>query len=279
MLNLFVLLSLPYMVMSAAVFGETKFSHMTAEEFSKSHGLKTRMGYYRTYTPHTFTDEEVKDATETPIDWRDKGVVTPIKNQGDCGSCWVFSAIATIESQLAIKTSGLESLSEEEPLDCVTKDEGCLGGWPDDVFDWVQKNGVTVESLYNYTAGRTATPGKCRMNSTYPITKINKHIDLPNDEGQILAYMAKNGPISITVDATSFQSYKSGILDNCISNRVDHAINIVGYQPAGNDYPAYWVIRNSWGYGPGGWGENGYIRVKYGDNQCLITSGPSAAIL
>ena len=142
-----------------------------------------------------------------------------------------------------------------------------------------KKTVVTTESLYNYTAGTTGTPSTCRMNSTYPITKINKHIDLPNDEDQMLAYMAKNGPISITVDATSFQSYKSGILDDCISNRIDHAINIVGYQPEGTNYSAYWIIANSWGRGPNGWGEDGYIRIKYGSNQCMITSGPSTIVI
>lgn len=252
--------------MFGAIYGQTRFSHMTTKDFSDSHGLKLPNYYYRRYIPPIYN----QTTTNMSIDWRNKGVVTPVRDQGLCGSCWAFSAAETIESQLAIATDGLEELSVQELVDCVSKDDHCMGGWPTDAFEWVKKYGITTESEYNYTA----FDGQCRNSSVYPIANVTKVVYLPNDEAQMLEYMRRNGPISVTVDATSFQNYISGIVDDCISNRVDHAVVIVGYEPAGaGTYPAYWIVRNSWSTT---FGEDGYIRIKYGDNQCMITSNPSS---
>lgn len=263
-------LSIVLLLSQTALFGQTKFSHLSLSEFSDYLGLRLPNYLYRKHIPHLY--ETVDEST--PVDWRDKGIVTAVRDQKLCGSCWAFSAAETIESQLAMVTGGLEELSVQELVDCVVKDDHCLGGWPTDAFQWVHKNGLATESEYNYTG----SDGICHNNTVYSITKISKVIDLPNDEGQMLEYMRRNGPISITVDATTFQNYISGIVDNCIANRVDHAVVIVGYQPAGTNgtYPAYWIIRNSWNTD---WGEDGYIRVKYGNNQCLITSNPASVII
>ena len=278
------LTTLTFLVVEAvnpfAHFGKTKFSDMTRKEFSESHGYKkpnNQSPLLRNQPiANIYTNSEVLNVINKSVDWRSKGVVLPIKDQQLCGSCWAFSAVANIESQLAIATGGLESLSEEQLVDCVTVDFGCQGGWPDDAFDYVQNNGITAESLYNYTAGN-GVAGQCKtLNECQYITKIKGHTDIPNDEGQMLAYMQEHGPISIALDATTFQSYISGIVTDCISDEVDHAVLIVGYSPAVGKYPAYWIIRNSWGVD---WGEDGYIRVAYGTNQCLITNKPSSSYI
>lgn len=258
------------------VFGETKFSNMTKKEFSKSHGYRKPSNYKSKNIPDIYTKKEISNIINTSIDWRDHNVVLPVKDQGLCGSCWAFSAASNIESQLALATGGLESLSEEELVDCVSADYGCDGGWPDDAFEYIKVNGITTESLYNYTAG-IGLAGKCKTLNQYQyITKIARYVDIPNDEGQMLAYLKEHGPISVALDANTFQSYKTGIVTDCVSDRIDHAVLIVGYAPVNGTYPAYWIIRNSWGIN---WGENGYIRVAFGSNQCLITNKPSSSVI
>lgn len=258
----------------AAIYGNTKFSNMTSLEFSRSHGYKPPPPDQK--RSPVFSNIQV--SLETPIDWRTKNIVTPVKDQAACGSCWAFSATGNIEGQYAKKYKTLVSFSEQELVSCDTVDSGCMGGLMDNAFRWVQSNGIVTETRYPYTSSSGDTGVCINTNESPIITKIDKFIDIPNDETQMLAYLSEYGPISVAVDATTFQSYISGIVDNCRSAQIDHGVLIVGYEPNSTDgsYPAYWIIKNSWNTN---WGEDGYIRIAFGSNQCLITDSPSIVVI
>ena len=194
--------------------------------------------------------------------------VTHVKNQAQCGSCWAFSSTGGIEGQWFLAGNTLTSVAEQELVSCDKTDSGCNGGLMDNAFAWLQsaKNGqIVTEASYPYTSGGGVS-GQCKYSSSMPVgATISGHADLPHDEDQMAAWMMTNGPISIAVDATSFQSYTGGILSNCISQQLDHGVLAVGVTDS------YWIIKNSWG---ASWGEAGYIRVAKGTNQCLLKNSP-----
>jgi C1A family cysteine protease len=213
-------------------------------------------------------------ATNGTLDWRTKGAVTAVKDQGQCGSCWAFSTTGNIEGQWKIKGHALTSVSEQELVSCDTIDSGCNGGLMDNAFDWLvqsRKGVIATETSYPYVSGGGNVP-KCKTTGLVNGATITGHKDLPKDETQMAALLASGGPIAIAVDATSFQSYTGGILTNCISQQIDHGVLLVGYGVSGTT--SYWIIKNSWA---ASWGEQGYIRVKQGSNECLITSYPTTA--
>lgn len=195
----------------------------------------------------------------TAFDWVSKGAVNPIKDQGQCGSCWSFSTVCNLEGTGFVNTGKLVSLSEQEIVDCDKSCHGCNGGLPSLALTWSKENGgVGSESSYPYTA----RDGTCRsVGSIAQNTGYNK---VSQDEDQIAQALTTYGPLSIAVDATPYQSYSGGVMKNpsCSKTRLDHAINIVGF---GVDQIQYWKIRNSWGTS---WGERGYIRAARGDCEC-----------
>jgi cathepsin L len=213
------------------------------------------------------------------VDWRGQGVVNAIQDQGQCGSCWAFSAIQSIESLYAIAHSGqLYKLSEQNIVDCVVDDDGCDGGWMDDAFDYVinsQNGKVNLLSDYPYTA----RDGNCRYNSATAVLVLAGYIDVKEgSEDDLADKVANNGPVAIAIDASnwSFQLYSSGIYDepDCSSDWLDHGVGAVGYGSVGS--VDYWLVRNSWGVD---WGENGYIRmVRNKNNQCGEATAASVAI-
>jgi len=216
----------------------------------------------------------MKLAAGTNVDWRNKGAVTPVKNQGQCGSCWTFSATGNMEGQWFLSGHTLVSLSEEELVQCATNGNyGCQGGWMDNAFDWVAQNGgIASEAQYPYTSGNGVT-GNCNEALTKDkVAHFSGHQDLPNNEAQMAAWLATNGPIAIAVDALTWQTYSSGIMSNCFGTQLDHGVLIVGVDTMNN--PPYWIVKNSWA---SSWGENGYIRLEYGTNQCDITAKPCTA--
>lgn len=215
----------------------------------------------------------------TDMDWRKKGIITSVKNQADCGGCWAFSAIETIESHYAIKTNKLETLSEQQVLDCVwdynfdsnsnlnnclgVGNGGCLGGTVELAYETIIKMGGSVsEYSYPYVSYTGNDNYICnKSKSMNPIVKISAFEILPmNDYLSILNYIENKGPLTISVDASSWFSYRSGIFNGCNSQRIElnHAVQLVGFGTDPN-YGLYWLVRNSWG---SSWGEGGYIRLK-----------------
>lgn len=261
-----------------ATFGVNKFSDQSPEEFKSRHNAERYYSKRRVANvPNVYTDVEAKAiiaATNGAVDWRSKGAVTGVKDQQQCGSCWAFSTTGNIEGQWQIAGHALTSLSEQELVSCDTNDDGCGGGLMDNAFNWLvsaKQGQIVTEASYPYTSGG-GNSGTCNLNNKVVGATIKGHQDIPHDETQMAAWLTQHGPIAIAVDATSFQSYTGGILTNCISNQLDHGVLLVGFGAAGTTN--YWIIKNSWGTS---WGESGYIRVKQGSNQCLITSYPCSA--
>jgi len=256
-----------------AVFGITKFSDLSVEEF------KQYLGYVpkpRIEERAVFSKGEV-DAPGT-YDWRDKNRVTPVKDQGQCGSCWAFSATENIESIYMIKNNiggdSMDALSVQEIVDCDTQDKGCNGGDPPSAFAYVMSaGGLETESDYPYTA----TTGSCNFDQSRVKVSINnwKYATQSSDESEMVNALVNWGPLSICVDAEPWQDYSGGIMSasDCDTS-LDHCVQAVGYDTSSST--PYWSVRNSWG---SDWGENGYIRLQYGQDTCGCADEATSACI
>lgn len=246
--------------------GVNEWADLTLEEF-----VALMTGYSaekRNKTGATYLSPNVPFTLPSSVDWRDKGYVTPIKNQGACGSCWAFSATGSVEGQHFRKTGKLVSLSEQNLVDCSKKqgNMGCNGGLMDLAFQYIKENkGIDTEESYPYEARE----GTCRFKKSGVGATVTGFVDIPESESKLQEAVATVGPISVAIDAghNSFQLYHSGVYDepDCTDN-LDHGVLVVGYgNLAGKDY---WLVKNSWGTG---WGSSGYIMMSRNkDNQCGI---------
>jgi cathepsin F len=177
-----------------------------------------------------------------------------VKNQGNCGSCWSFSVTGNVEGLHAIKTGKLEAYSEQELLDCDTKDNACNGGLMDDAFKAIEQlGGLELEQDYPYLAKKQK---KCEFNATKVHVKVKGVVDMPKgDEVAMQKYLVANGPISIGINAAAMQFYRGGVSHPwkilCRKSDLDHGVLLVGYgkkeYPLFNKTLPYWTIKNSWG--------------------------------
>jgi len=256
-----------------AEFGANEFSDLTEEEFAVYHNSGDFYALPKdpSVPEHpAYSDEEVEKALASNIDWVSKGAVTPVKNQGQCGSCWAFSATGNIEGQWKLAGHSLTSVSEQQLVDCDHNgDQGCQGGLPENAFKYVKAHGLETEQQYRYT-GRG---GSCRASGRGAVS-ISGQTTISHSEGQMLTFLQQKGPISIGVDASRFQTYRGGIMTSCQAGRLDHGVLIVGYGTTGGQ--TYWKIKNSWG---ASWGESGYIRVAYGKNCAGLTQDPTSSVV
>lgn len=241
-----------------------KFADMTNHEFRSTYA-GSKIKHHRMFrgTPQgngSFMYEKV-DIVPPSVDWRKKGAVTGVKDQGQCGSCWAFSTVVAVEGINQIKTNKLVSLSEQELVDCDTEEnQGCNGGLMDYAFEFIkQRGGITTEANYPYEAD----DGTCDVSKeNSPAVSIDGYEKVPeNDENALLMAVA-NQPVSVAIDAggSDFQFYSEGVFTGSCGTELDHGVAIVGYGTT-LDGTKYWIVKNSWG---AEWGEKGYIRMKRG---------------
>nr|AGC65593.1 cathepsin [Achaea janata granulovirus] len=206
------------------------------------------------------------------FDWRDKNVVTPVKDQLECGSCWAFTAIANFESQYAIKHGKHVDFSEQHLLDCDQLNYGCDGGLMHWAFEEIiRMGGVVLEYDYPYTGVESFCANNVNMYTT--ISGCVQY-DL-RDEEKLRELLVTNGPIAVALDIVDIVDYKSGVVSFCgTNNGLNHAVLLVGY---GVDKTIeYWLLKNSWGTD---WGEEGYFRIKRNRNSCGILNSYAASVI
>ncbi|KAL5973642.1 Senescence-specific cysteine protease sag39 [Asimina triloba] len=254
--------------------GINAFTDLTNEEF-----MSGRNGYKPTREKASGSTSFMYENVTAPasVDWRKKGAVTPIKDQGQCGCCWAFSAVAAVEGITQIERGKLISLSEQELVDCDIQgmDQRCEGGLMDDAFDFIQQNhGLATEANYPYKG----VDGTCNSaKAANRAAKISGYEDVPAYSESALLKAVAMQPVSVAIDAggSAFQSYKSGVFTGDCGADLDHGVTVVGYG-TDEDGTKYWLVKNSWGTS---WGEDGYIRMQRDvdteEGLCGIAMEPS----
>jgi C1A family cysteine protease len=255
-------------------FAVNHFADLTATEFKQ---IYASGAFPENYQMETRPSLRRNIELPTSVDWRNKGAVTPVKDQGQCGSCWSFSTTGVLEGYNFVKSGHLLSFSEQQLVDCA-KDAGygCQGGWPYKAVQYAAQNGLELESDYPYTA----KDGQCKFNSG-KAHKVNSGYQFvtPKSSDQLKAALV-NGPVSVLVEADqdSFQFYKSGVLATGCGANLDHAVLAVGYQKIG--VLEAFIVKNSWGTR---WGNDGYIYISTiqqennGQGVCGILGQPVIA--
>ena len=222
------------------------------------------------------------------VNWVEKCAVTPVKDQGQCGSCWSFSTTGALEGAYYLKTGELVAFSEQELVDCDNlknkgKDHGCNGGLMDNAFSWIEKHdGLCTEAAYPYTSGKSKSAGTCQSCEPVTESKIVSFKDVSKNSDQAMMEALAQQPVSIAIqaDQKDFQLYKSGVFTGSCGTKLDHGVLAVGY--GSNDGVDYYLVKNSWS---STWGDNGYIRLGRGDDfnkgagQCGLLMQASYPIL
>ncbi len=266
--------------------GHNQFSHMNSREFGGYIGASGIFPINRDDDVPEDVDDDDDFARltfgevgiPTSVDWTTKGAVTGVKDQGNCGSCWSFSATGALEGAYQIKYGQLVSFSEQNLVSCDTLDSACNGGLMDYAFTWTKTNGgLCTESGYPYTSGSTGQKGTCYTTCAKNTNVAPKsYTDVAKNSDDALMTALSLQPVSIAIQANqpAFQLYKSGVLTGDCGSNLDHGVLAVGYG-TWTDGTAYYKVKNSWGTG---WGMGGYILIQRGKNQrcgeCGILCGP-----
>ena len=255
------------------VLGLNQFSDMSLVEFTSK------------YLPHQLKPKDTEGREDfsgltapAAVDWRSKGAVTGVKNQGQCGSCWSFSATGSLEGAWFLAGHSLVSLSEQQLVDCSRAygNAGCNGGLEDDAFKYVIANkGITSEANYPYTA----KDGTCNKTKASQISAtISKYVVVAANNPTAMQTAVAQQPISIGVQANqaAWQSYKSGTITGSCGTNLDHSVLIVGYDTTAS--PQFWIVKNSWGTS---WGMQGYLQIAIttGNGVCGINMEPSYPVV
>lgn len=253
--------------------GETIFSDLNLDEF---HYYKNN--YMVGSTCESFKSVDVDAPVE--LDWREKGAVTPVKDQGQCGSCWSFSATGAMEGAWQIAKGDLVSLSEQQLVDCSAGfkygNHGCNGGLMDGAFQYAIDNGMCKESDYKYLA-KSGTCTKCE-----PVVFLSSCVDVTPQNEVDLEKAVAIGPVSVAIEADTrtFQMYESGVITgSACGTNLDHGVLVVGYGTESNQ--PYWLVKNSWG---SSWGEDGYVKIEKSSSTknkgtCGIAMQPSYPVV
>jgi C1A family cysteine protease len=261
------------------VFGITKFAALSEEEFKQYHfGYRPSPNIRAVDIP--VINASTFAAPSALVDWRQKGAVTPVKDQGSCGSCWAFSATEEIESALFMSTGKLIELSTQQIVACDTTDQGCNGGDPTTAYKYVEKaGGLDTAKDYPDTSSEGGVTGKCKWDKkesaevksfSFAVPACDSGACNHQDEDTLAKVLASKGPISICVNAggEGWQLYQQGIYSRKCSpaaSQLDHCVQLVGYNSAATK--PYWIVRNSWAED---WGIDGYMHLEMGKNLCGV---------
>jgi len=260
--------------------GINQFTDLTDAEF-KAQNLG---GYKRLPTPAAPSTESKRAIKDLPasVDWREKGAITDVKNQGQCGSCWAFATTEVIESYAAIASGDLPVLSSQQVTSCTPNPlscggtGGCMGSIPQLGYTYIQLFGHSTEEDYPYVSGQSMATEDCLydVDNTSPAIGITGYDTMSNDQAATMDHLANVGPLAVAVDAGSWSSYRGGVFTGCSFDQnigLNHAVQLVGYGTDATEGD-YWLVRNSWG---SSWGEGGYIKLqRQAEAQCGVNSTP-----
>ncbi len=232
----------------------------TPEERQRLLGLKLPDDWEKTWREHLPENFETKSAQELPssFNWRDSGLVTPVKNQMGCGSCWIFSAIGGIEGQYMVDFGIEYDLSEQEILSCRSFTWGCEGGWMTTVYDYVKNYGIGAESDFPYYANDDIP---CLNPKPVRIARGTEYVSIPGNVDAIKTALLNGPVISGFAVEGPFYGYTGGCYSQ-IGGDLNHGVVIVGWDDNYCDGGGgAWCVKNSWGPN---WGDNGFFWVRYG---------------
>jgi len=246
-------------------FGENQFADLTQEQYRAAAGLGYKANRHAGL-PHLGVHEYQGEELAASVDWTTQGAVTPVKDQGQCGSCWAFSTTGGMEGAWQIGTGSLTSMSEQQLVDCSTQNAGCNGGSMELAFNFAGTVNVATEASYPYTA-RDGTCKSSGLTTAIPKGGVTGYKSVGQSTDSLKSAI-QNGPVSVAIEADqfAFQLYSGGVLSSGCGTNLDHGVLAVGYDS--NSFK----VKNSWG---ASWGANGYVQISQSGNTCGIHSDAS----